>query len=163
MGRGASGLNRGSGIKTATSQDANLIAGIPGEYTLYRAGDLNVQQGIIFMTTSRATAETYQDTGSTHRDVNTYSLNISNPLVIDGEGMDTVALRKGWLALHPGKTMADYRKKLGSGGLTAKKWQQLDRENATGLNASPYDAVVYKNGNKIKEVWVSKKRKRDFK
>lgn len=39
---------------------------------------------------------------------------------------------------------------------------QYDRQNAAALLKSPYDAVVYKNGDKVKEVWVHSSRRNSF-
>lgn len=153
-GRGNSLGMRGSG-----SQDSALIAGKPGEYTLYRAGDVG-RTGFVFLTTDRSVADTYSQGGE--RAVGEYKVQINNPLVIDGEGYDTVALRNAWIALHPGKTVQDYSKEIVKGGMTEAKWKKADKQNAAALLKSPYDAVVYKNGDKVREVWIHSNRRKDF-
>lgn len=153
-GRGGS-----SGMKGGRSQDSALIAGKPGEYTLYRAGDVE-RTGFVFLTTDRSVADTYSQGGE--RAVGEYKVQINNPLVIDGEGYDTVALRNAWIALHPGKTVQDYSKEIVKGGMTEAKWKKADKQNAAALLKSPYDAVVYKNGDKVREVWIHSNRRKDF-
>ena len=154
----------GIGVKSGTggsrSQDSALIAGKPGEYTLYRAGEVE-RTGFVFLTTDKSVADSYSQGGE--RAVGEYKVQINNPLVIDGEGYDTVALRKAWLALHPGTTIDDYKKEIvKGGGMTEAKWKKADRQNAAALLKSPYDAVVYKNGDKVKEVWVHSSRRNSF-
>lgn len=154
---GSTGVN----IAQSSNNNSALANGTAGTYQLYRAGTIDVKNGFIFLSPDKDISNLYAHSTGEDREVNQYSVQISNPLVVNGE-FDTVALRNAWLALHPDKTPQDYVKKLGSKGLTEKKWQQLDKENAAALKNSKYDAVIYKNGDKVKEVWIHSSRKNDF-
>lgn len=142
----------------SVSQDSRLISGEPGEYTLYRAGEVE-RRGFVFLTTDKDVADSYSEDGT--RAVSAYKVQINNPLVIDAS-TDTEALRNAWLELHPTKGPQDYRNII-KGNLTAAKWQRIDADNARALLNTTYDAVVYKNGNKIREVWVHSSRRSSFK
>lgn len=63
---------------------------------------------------------------------------------------DGEMLKNAWEKLHPGKS---YPK----GPVTSKKWQSRDRENASALSKSPYDAIIYKKSGGRHEVQISKK------
>lgn len=133
-----------------------------GTYELYRAGNLEAPNGMIFLTTSPEEAATYALMGTktklesggyrseSHKTIEQYSLNIKNPLVVS-EDTDRNNIIKAWQILHPGQDA-----KIKTSGLPAKQWQKMDKENAKALVNSPYDAIIYKKANGRDEIQIPK-------
>ena len=133
-----------------------------GTYELYRAGNLEAPNGMIFLTTSPEEAAQYAFSGTKtkvesggyisemHKSIEQYSLNIKNPLVVD-EGTDRNNIIKAWQILHPGEDA-----KIKTSGLPAKQWQRMDKQNAKALENSPYDAIIYKKPDGKQEIQIPK-------
>lgn len=126
-------------------ENATQLNGKPGVYNLFRSGNLSAPNGMIFLAAKRREAEYY---GTAGRDLDTYQLEVKNPLVIDAGG-DVEAVQKAWKALHPDKEL-----KLGRNGLQGNKWQQLDKQNSIALQKSGYDALMYRIDGEVKEVQI---------
>ena len=149
MGSIGGGNRNNNTIWTANAQQ---LDGRPGTYRLYRSGDLSAPNGMIFFAAEPSEAEFY---GEVNRDMDAYELDVQNPLVIEANG-DAQAVRLAWEALHPGKEL-----KLGSRGLDpgSGKWVQLDKQNASALNKSEHDAIIYKIDGKVKEIQIPGKQR----
>lgn len=128
-----------------TNESSNF--GRPGTYELYRTGDLTAPNGMIFLS-----ADALESTGYQHDRVSLeqYQLNIKNPLVVS-EDTDRNNVIAAWKALHPGEDP-----KIKTSGLSAKKWQQMDQQNAKALEKSDYDAIIYKKADGKHEVQIPK-------
>lgn len=146
-----------SGLLTDESSDF----GKPGTYELYRAGELDAPNGMIFLSASLGESNDYAQyrtitnpDGSKRLDplssIERYKLDIKNPLVVS-EDTDRNNLVAAWKALHPGQDP-----KLKTSGMPARKWQQMDRQNAKALENSDYDAIIYKKPNGRHEVQIPK-------
>lgn len=143
-GRGSSSVAGGNLI---TDESANF--GAPGTYELYRAGNLDAPNGMVFLSASLGETLAYARSS----DVNTmerYQLDIKNPLIVS-EDTDRNNVIAAWKALHPGEDP-----KIKTSGLPARKWQQMDKQNAKALESSPYDAIIYKKANGRHEVQIPK-------
>lgn len=143
MGGRGSSSGRSTGVITSSSSGY----GKPGLYEVYRSGDLSAPNGMVFLTASFGEASNYGH--SSQRDIDTYQIYLSNPLVVEGP-TDAAMLRNAWIKLHPGK---EYPK----GPITDKKWQARDRQNASALSKSNYDGIIYKKSDGRHEVQISKK------
>ena len=143
MGGRGSSSNKSSGIIKNTSDNY----GKPGTYEVFRTGNLSAPNVMIFLSASFGEASNYGKDSKT--DIDTYHIKITNPLVVSGS-TDGEMLKNAWEKLHPGKS---YPK----GPVTSKKWQSRDKENATALSKSPYDAIIYKKSSGRHEVQISKK------
>lgn len=123
--------------------------GKPGTYELYRAGELNAPNGMIFLSASLGESMEYGSAGN-HSTVERYQIDVKNPLVVS-EDSDRNNLIAAWKALHPGEDP-----KVKTSGMPAKKWQQMDKQNAKALEKSDYDAIIYKKPNGRHEVQIPK-------
>ena len=132
------------------TNNADILDGKPGTYNLFRSGNLWAPNGMIFLATNPKEAEYY---GEVNRDLDAYTLDVNNPLVINAE-TDVQAVQLAWKALHPDKEL-----KLGPNGLVGNKWQQLDKQNSTALAKSEYDALMYRVDGKLKEVQIPGKQR----
>lgn len=144
-GRGGSSGISGAGL--ITDQSSNF--GSPGTYELYRSGNLDAPNGMIFLSASLGESMKYGETqhqGTVER----YQLDIKNPLVVS-ESSDRDNVIAAWKALHPGEDPG-----IKTSGLPAKKWQQMDKQNAKALADSPYDAIIYKKADGRHEVQIPK-------
>lgn len=133
-----------------------------GTYELYRAGNLEAPNGMIFLTTRPEEAANYALVGTRtklesggyrsepHKTIEQYKLNIKNPLVVD-EGTDRNNIIKAWQILHPGEDA-----KIKTSGLPAKQWQRMDKQNAKALENSQYDAIIYKKPDGRQEIQIPK-------
>lgn len=123
--------------------------GKPGEYVMYRTGTLG-KSGMLFFAPDKAGADTY---ASLH-DGNTsqYTIELKNPLVITGDG-DVECVMKAWEALHPGQKAKSPQ---------GKQWVTMDKQNATALNKSEYDSIIYMIGNEPHEIQVPAKRSKEI-
>lgn len=141
-GRGGSSGMQG-GLLTNKSPDF----GRPGTYELYRTGDLTAPNGMIFLS-----ASALESTGYQHDRVSLeqYQIDIKNPLVVS-EDTDRNNVIAAWKALHPGEDP-----KIKTSGLPARKWQQMDKQNAKALEKSDYDAIIYKKADGKHEVQIPK-------
>ena len=111
-------------------------------------GGLSAPNGMIFLSASFGEASNYGR--ESNKNIDTYHIKLNNPLVVTGS-TDGEMLKNAWEKLHPGKP---YPK----GPMNSKKWQTRDRENASALSKSSYDAIIYKKSSGRHEVQVSKKR-----
>lgn len=148
---GGRGSNSGSSLVTEYSSDY----GKPGTYELYRVGNLDAPNGMIFLSASPDETALYsfgrdKSTGKNADSFEQYQLKIKNPLVVE-EGSDRDNVIAAWKALHPGQDPG-----LKTSGLPARKWQQMDKQNAKALADSPYDAIIYKKSNGNHEVQIPK-------
>lgn len=127
--------------------------GSPGLYEVHRSGDLSAPNGMIFLSASFGDASNYGK--DTNGNIDTYQIQLNNPLVVTGD-TDVAMLRKAYSILNPDR-------RLPTGGITSKKWQQMDKQNASALNKSQYDGIIYKKNNGRHEVQISKKRVNELK
>lgn len=143
MGGRGSFSGKRSGLITGGSSNY----GAPGTYEVYRSGDLSAPNKMIFLSTSFGEASNYGK--EQNKNIDTYHIKLNNPLVVTGS-TDGEMLRNAWEKLHPGKS---YPK----GPMTSKKWQTRDKENASALSKSSYDAIIYKKPSGRHEVQIAKK------
>ena len=144
-GRGSSGDRAKNSIISFNSKDY----GNPGIYEVYRAGDLSAPNKMIFLSASYGEASNYgKDKGYGAKNIDTYHVEISNPLVVKGD-TDGELLRNAWISLHPNQ---QYPK----GAMNDSKWQRLDRQNAEALKTSRYDAIIYLKKSGRHEVQIPK-------
>lgn len=142
-----------------SSSNSNEYA---GTYELYRAGNLEAPNGMIFLTTRPEEAAVYALVGDKtklegggyrserRKTIEQYKLTIKNPLVVD-EGTDRNNIIKAWQILHPGEDA-----KIKTSGLPAKQWQRMDKQNAKALENSQYDAIIYKKSDGRQEIQIPK-------
>ena len=128
--------------------------GKPGKYVMYRQGNLGNNSMMFFAPMKEgadlyASARSLGDEGPTGQ----YEVEIKNPLIIKGGG-DSECINKAYAALHPDKP------KLVQNG---SQWKKADAENASALNKSEYDAIIYIINGKPSEIQVTKKRIKDVK
>lgn len=142
---GRGGSSRIGGLLTDQSPDF----GRAGTYELYRSGDLSAPNGMIFLSASLGESMRYGAT-SGHETVERYQLKLKNPLVVS-EDSDRDNVIAAWKALHPGEDPG-----IKTSGLPARKWQQMDKQNAEALVDSPYDAIIYKKSDGRHEVQIPK-------
>lgn len=135
-----------SGLLTDKSPDF----GRPGTYELYRSGGMDAPNGMIFLSASPAETSKYVHEEDGRTTFEQYQVNIKNPLVVS-EDTDRNNVIAAWKALHPGEDP-----KIKTSGLPAKKWQQMDKQNAKALENSEYDAIIYKKANGRHEVQIPK-------
>lgn len=152
-----SGMHNGNLI---TESSSNF--GHPGTYELYRAGNLNAPNGMIFLSASPAETARYAFAGvkipleggsytfKSHESFEQYQVEIKNPLVVS-ESSDRNNVIAAWKTLHPGQDP-----NIKTSGLPAKKWQQMDKQNAKALVDSPYDAIIYVKSDGRHEVQIPK-------
>ena len=143
MGGRGSFSGKQSGIITSSSSNY----GAPGTYEVHRSGDLSAPNKMIFLSASFGEASNYGK--ESNKNIDTYHIKLNNPLVVNGS-TDGEMLRNAWEKLHPGKS---YPK----GPMTSKKWQTRDKENASALSKSSYDAIIYKKPSGRHEVQIAKK------
>lgn len=143
MGGRGSFSGKQSGIITSGSSNY----GAPGTYEVHRSGDLSAPNKMIFLSASFGEASNYGK--ESNKNIDTYHIKLNNPLVVNGS-TDGEMLRNAWEKLHPGKS---YLK----GPMTSKKWQTRDKENASALSKSSYDAIIYKKPSGRHEVQIAKK------
>lgn len=155
------------GGRGSTSGRGGLITenspnfGQPGTYELYRVGNLDAPNGMIFLSASPEEVTRYafarekipaaDGNGYTIRDAESfeqYQLDIKNPLVVN-ESSDRDNVIAAWTALHPGEDP-----KVRTSGLPARQWQRMDRQNAQALENSEYDAIIYLKPNGTHEVQI---------
>lgn len=153
MGKGKSGMH----VMTDESSDF----GEAGTYELYRVGGFEAKSGMAFFSASPAEVSLYafarhkikasDGNGYTLEDADSFSqyrVKLNNPLVVH-ESSDRNNVIAAWKKLHPGEDP-----KIKTNGLPAKKWQQMDKQNAKALVNSPYDAIIYKKDNGHHEVQI---------
>jgi hypothetical protein len=143
MGGRSSFSGKQSGLITSSSSNY----GVPGTYEVHRSGDLSAPNKMIFLSASFGEASNYGK--ESNKNIDTYHIKLNNPLVVNGS-TDGEMLRNAWEKLHPGKS---YPK----GPMTSKKWQTRDKENASALSKSSYDAIIYKKPSGRHEVQITKK------
>lgn len=102
---------------------------------------------MVFLSASFGEASNYGR--SEKKNIDTYHIKLDNPLVVEGP-TDAALLKNAWEKLHPGK---QYPK----GPINSKKWQARDKQNASALSKSSYDAIIYKKSNGNHEVQIAKK------
>ena len=123
--------------------------GKPGRYVMYRQGNLG-NGSMMFFAPRKEGADMYAsgrllgDEGPTGR----YEVEIKNPLIIKGDG-DVECVNKAYAALHP-----DSPKRI----MTPEQWKKADASNASALNKSDYDAIIYLINGAPAEIQVTKKR-----
>ena len=115
--------------------------GKPGTYVMYRSGAIG-KGGMLFFSPDKAGADQYADLHDNK--TGQYTVEIKNPLVITGE-TDPQCVRRAWEALHPGK-----KAKSPDGS----KWVTMDKQNASALSKSEYDAIIYKIGDEPHEIQI---------
>ena len=125
--------------------------GKPGKYVMYRSGKVGKRSGMLFFAPDKAGADTYADLHD--GDTVQYSVDIKNPLVVTGSA-DGECLRKAWQSLHPGQTPPK--------NLTGSSWKKMDRENASALEGSQYDSIIYKIGDRPQEIQIPAKRGKEL-
>lgn len=141
--------------ETKTSTNSN---GGAGEYTVYRAGDLSgASTGMVYFATDKEKAEQYAKPNSfkmqgktyktPRREVNEYSFNIKNPLIVEGDD-DTTCAKRLYSKLYPGKDFKEEAKKQGK-RITGLNSQMLylDKANGEALRNTDYDCIQYKTYN----------------
>ena len=143
MGGRSSSSGKQSGLITISYSNY----GATGTYEVYRSGDLSAPNKMIFLSASFGEASNYGK--ESNKNIDTYHIKLDNPLVVTGS-TDGEMLKNAWEKLHPGKS---YPK----GPMSSKKWQTRDKENASALSKSSYDAIIYKKPSGRHEVQISKK------
>lgn len=143
--------------------------GVPGRYQLYRAGNMDAPNGMVFLSASPEETATYAFSGvetkspsggktwRMHDTFEQYEVDLKNPLVVS-EGTDRDNVIAAWKALHPGQDP-----NVRTSGLPARKWQQMDKQNAKALQESPYDAIIYKKADGRHEVQIPKSQSNSLK
>lgn len=133
-----------------------------GTYELYRAGNLEAPNDMIFLSVSPEETARYAFRGTktklpgggyrskSFESIEQYQLKIKNPLVVS-EDSDRNNIIKAWQILHPGEDA-----KIKTSGLPAKQWQRMDKQNAKALENSPYDAIIYKKADGRDEIQIPK-------
>lgn len=123
--------------------------GKPGNYVMYRTGDLS--QKMLFFAPSKEGADAYASLhdGKTSQ----YHVRIKNPLVVDGK-TDVECINKAYTALHGGKTLKSL--------ITGSQWIKADASNARELSKNGYDAIIYTIDGDPHEIQVTQSRKNDL-
>lgn len=144
---GGRGSSSAAGGNLITDESTNF--GAPGTYELYRAGNLDAPNDMIFLSASLGETLAYARSSSVNT-MERYQIDIKNPLIVS-EDTDRNNVIAAWKALHPGEDP-----KIKTSGLPAKQWQRMDKQNAKALESSPYDAIIYKKANGRHEVQIPK-------
>ena len=140
--------------KKVNSQNDNIIRGghkdfgKPGKYEVYRSGDLKAPAGTIFTAAYKHVAHAYGD-DEIKQNVDTYHIDIKNPLVIEGSNAVDV-LRKTYKHLF-GKEIKE--------PLDSITWPNYDKKIANRLKNTKYDAIITKEAGRAMEIQVPASRR----
>lgn len=119
--------------------------GKPGRYEVFRSGDLSAPNGTIFTTPDVEHAREYADTDDDK--VDTYNVNIKNPLVIEGES-DVDILKKTYKKL--------FGRDFGDKILDSITWPKYDAMISRRLSKSKHDALITISGGRGREIQIPK-------
>lgn len=139
---------KNDGIIRAGSPDY----GKPGQYEVFRSGNMNAPNGMIYTAPTFGGANTYANTGKVERKtVERWNVNIKNPLVIEGRS-DVENLKLTYKAL--------FGKDFGDKPLDEKTWQKYDAMFARKLNkfSNKYDAIITKINGEPREIQLPKEK-----
>lgn len=118
---------------------------------MLHAGDRNTTSRYLREAKTGSTVS-YTETDPYDRsDTRTVTYTKIGPDTWKGKDTDRNNVIAAWKALHPGKDP-----NIKTSGLPARKWQQMDKQNAKALADSPYDAIIYKKADGRHEVQIPK-------
>lgn len=155
MGGRTSSSGMGGGLITNRSADF----GKPGTYELYRAGNLDAPNGMIFLDSAFDEASWYVTnpiSKSQPHTVEEYQLQIESPIYVHAKDKATAVL-EAWRHLHPGEEpKVKISQRDGKTHMSGTDWQKIDRQNARALAKSGHDAIIITDDDGHHEIQIHK-------